>query len=109
MEQKDDWHLTELLHNAQGRGDPFAAAVRATRMPMVITDPKHPDNAIVFVNEAFQSLTGYTRDEIIGQNCRFLQGPNTNQDNVAKVRAAIAAGESIDVDLLNYRKDGSTF
>ena len=79
MEQRDNWHLTELLHNTTGRGDPFAAAVRATRMPMVITDPEHSDNPIVFFNEAFQKLTGYGRDEIIGRNCRFLQGPETTR------------------------------
>ncbi len=109
MQQRDDWHLTELLDYDQGRGDPFAAAVRATRMPMVITDPAQADNPIVFCNEAFQELTGYTREEIVGRNCRFLQGPETNPDSVAKVRDAIEAGEDVDVDLLNYRKDGSTF
>lgn len=109
MEQRDNWHLTEQLHNATGRGDPFAAAVRGTRMPMVITDPSQPDNPIVFVNEAFQKLTGYTREEIMGRNCRFLQGPETDESEVTRIRRAIGKGESIDVDLLNYRKDGSTF
>ncbi|KMO33703.1 hypothetical protein VQ02_20270, partial [Methylobacterium variabile] len=55
--------------------DPFAAAVRATRMPMLITDPNQPDNPIVFVNNAFSKLTGYAHTEILGRNCRFLQGP----------------------------------
>ena len=109
MEQRDDWHLTDLLHNETGQGDPFAAAVRATRMPMVITDPAQQDNPIVFVNQAFQDLTGYGRGEIIGRNCRFLQGPDTNRETVAQLRSAIEAGAAIDVDLLNYRKDGSTF
>ena len=109
MKQRDDWHLTEALDYEHGRADPFAAAVRATRMPMVITDPQTPDNPIVFCNEAFQTLTGYARDEIVGRNCRFLQGPGTDRAEVAKVRAAIAAGTDISVDLLNYRKDGTTF
>lgn len=109
MEQRDDWHLTDLLQYEHGRGDPFAAAVRATRMPMVITDPALQDNPIVFCNEAFQQLTGYAREEIVGRNCRFLQGPETDMAQVGLVRAAIAAGHDIDVDLLNYRKDGSTF
>ena len=109
MKQRDDWHLTELLHNEPGRGDPFAAAVRATRMPMVITDPAQSDNPIVFANEAFQLLTGYGREEIVGRNCRFLQGPDTDTSSVAKVRTAIETGTDIDIDLLNYRKDGSTF
>ncbi len=109
MEQRDNWHLTDTLRYDQGRGDPFAAAVRGTRMPMVITDPAQPDNPIVFCNEAFQKLTGYSRDEVIGRNCRFLQGPDTDRGEIDKVRQAIAVGESIAIDLLNYRKDGSTF
>ena len=109
MKQRDDWHLTDKVHHESGEGDPFAAAVRATRMPMVITDPQQDDNPIIFVNEAFQKLTGYERDEIVGRNCRFLQGPDTDPAEVRKLREAIAAGTSVDVDLLNYRKDGSTF
>lgn len=109
MKQRDDWHLTDFLHYEHGRGDPFAAAVRATRMPMVVTDPAQDDNPIVFCNEAFQELSGYSRSEIIGRNCRFLQGPDTDQAAIATVRSAIKAGHNIDIDLLNYRKDGSTF
>lgn len=109
MKQRDDWHLTDALNYEQGRADPFAAAVRATRMPMVITNPSLPDNPIVFCNEAFQQLTGYHRDEVLGRNCRLLQGPDTDRETVARVRHAIESGEDIAVDLLNYRKDGSTF
>ena len=109
MDERDDWHITEDIRHERGRGDPFAAAVRATRMPMCITDPNQPDNPIVFCNDAFQQLTGYGRTEIVGRNCRFLQGPDTDRESVRRVREAIAAGEDIDVDLLNYRKDGSTF
>ena len=109
MQERDDWHLTDELDYEHGRGDPFAAAVRATRMPMVVTDPAQPDNPIVFCNVAFQHLTGYSRDEIIGRNCRFLQGPDTDAVEVERVRRAIRAGEAVDVDLLNYRKDGTTF
>lgn len=109
MDQKDDWHLTDLVDHDLGRSDPFAAAVRATRMPMVITNPRLPDNPIVFANEAFQKLTGYSKEEILGRNCRFLQGPDTSKAAVTRVREAIARGEAIDVDLLNYRKDGAPF
>ena len=89
--------------------DPFVAAVRATRMPMVITDPRQPDNPIVFVNDAFCRLSGYERAEIVGHNCRFLQGPRTDRESVAKVRAALQDVRAIEIDLLNYRKDGETF
>ncbi len=109
MTQRDDWHLTGDIEHESGRGDPFAAAIRATRMPMVITDPRRPDNPIVFANEAFQNLTGYRREEIIGRNCRFLQGPETDGGAIATLRDAIARATAVQVDILNYRKDGSTF
>lgn len=89
--------------------NPFAAAFAATRMPMLVTDPNQPDNPIVYVNNAFAALTGYSRTEILGTNCRFLQGPGTNMNDVAKVRQAIVSRESIEIDLLNYRKDGTAF
>jgi PAS domain S-box-containing protein len=89
--------------------DPFAAAVRATRMPMIVTDPRQPDNPVVFANDAFCRLTGYRRDEILGRNCRFLQGHGTDPATVAKIRAAVAARTSIEIDIRNYRKDGEPF
>jgi PAS domain S-box-containing protein len=89
--------------------DPFVAAVRAMRMPMVITSPHLNDNPIVFANMAFYQLTGYAAEEVIGRNCRFLQGPTTNQADIAKVRQAIARREPIDIKLENYRKDGTPF
>lgn len=111
MESEDGWQLTERVRAStqSGRGDPFAAAVRATRMPMIITDPRRLDNPIVFANDAFLALTGYTRLEVTGRNCRFLQGPDTDLAEVARVRDAIAAERDIHAELLNYRKDGSTF
>ncbi|TPG42382.1 PAS domain-containing protein [Sphingomonas koreensis] len=109
MKQRDDWHLTDDIGYDQGRADPFAAAIRATRMPMVITDPRRADNPIVFANEAFQHLSGYGREEIIGRNCRFLQGPDTDPATVTAIRDAIEAETDIQIDILNYRKDGSSF
>lgn len=109
MESKEAWKLTGDLHVEHGKGDPFAAAIRATRMPMLITDPRRDDNPIIFANDAFLSLTGYTREEVTGSNCRFLQGADTDPDAIEKIRAAIKARRDINVDILNYRKDGSTF
>lgn len=97
------------IGRSSATNDPFAAAVRATRMPMVITDPLKHDNPIVFVNASFERLTGYARDECIGRNCRFLQGPGTNPEDVAKLRDAIANRTTVETEILNYRKDGSTF
>lgn len=99
----------EIHREGRGGTDPFAAAVRATRMPMLITDPTQPDNPIVFVNDSFARLTGYGREETLGRNCRFLQGPGTNRDDVRRMRDAINRRVPIELDLLNYRKDGSTF
>ena len=109
MENQDAWHLTDRLNTEHGKGDPFAAAVRATRMPMIITDPKQQDNPIIFANDAFLKMTGYAREEIQGKNCRFLQGPETDRNDVTRIREAIENRTDIGVDLLNYRKDGTKF
>ena len=76
---------------------------------MIVTDPRQPDNPIVFCNEAFSFMTGYSEEEILGTNCRFLQGPETDRDVVAQIRAAVERRDEIAVELLNYRKNGSTF
>ena len=89
--------------------DIFFAAVKTTRMPMVVTDPHQPDNPIIFCNDAFSFMTGYAEHEIVGSNCRFLQGPETDREIIAQVRAAIAKREEVAVEVLNYRKNGSTF
>lgn len=109
LERFDAWEMTDRLEHEQGRGDPFAAAIRATRMPMIITDPRLDDNPIVFANDAFLALTGYERDEITGRNCRFLQGVDTDRDTVVSIKKAIEARTDIKVDILNYRKDRSPF
>ena len=84
-------------------------AFERTRMPMVVTDPRQPDNPIVMANHAFLVLTGYTADEVIGRNCRFLQGPQTSSGDVDEIRKGVSAGGETSVELLNYRKDGTTF
>jgi PAS domain S-box-containing protein len=93
----------------QAPHDIFFAAVKTTRMPMIVTDPHQRDNPIVFCNDAFTFMTGYSEEEILGSNCRFLQGPETDRAVIAQLRAAIAKVEEIAVEVLNYRKNGSTF
>ena len=78
-------------------------------MPMVISNPRLPDNPIVFVNDAFCRLCGYSREEIVGRNCRFLQGAGSDPMTVATIRAAVKAIEPVRIDILNYRKTGETF
>jgi PAS domain S-box-containing protein len=79
------------------------------RMPMLITDPHRDDNPIIFSNKAFSELTGYAPDELVGRNCRLLQGPETSGESVAKLRDAVQGEYDVSVDILNYRKDGSAF
>ncbi|WP_407522173.1 histidine kinase famiy protein [Methylobacterium oryzisoli] len=91
------------------RGDIFFAAVETTRMPMIVTDPRQPDNPIIFANQAFRRMTGYEPEELVGRNCRFLQGPETDPQTVDEVRRAIREGREIATEILNYRKNGSSF
>jgi diguanylate cyclase (GGDEF)-like protein/PAS domain S-box-containing protein len=97
------------IADSTGGTDPFAAAVRATRMPMIMTNPRLAGNPVVFVNDAFCRMTGYTRDEIIGRNCRFLQGEETDPAAIAQLRAAVAEETGIEIDIRNHRKDGEPF
>jgi PAS domain S-box-containing protein len=76
---------------------------------MVVSDPTLPDNPLVYVNRAFEALTGFPAIEVIGRNCRFMQGPLTNQADVRSMKDAIARREPIDIDLLNHRRDGTPF
>lgn len=87
----------------------FEQAMAQTRMAVCLSDPNQPDQPIVFANRAFRRLTGYDEAEILGRNCRFLQGPKTNKHAVAKVREAIENEDVVVVELLNYRKDGTPF
>ena len=92
-----------------GSREMFIQATEQTRMALCISDPQLPDCPIVFANQAFVDLTGYALDEIIGRNCRFLQGEGTDAEAVERLRSAVAEERYIVVDLLNYRKDGSEF
>lgn len=78
-------------------------------LSVVISDPSLPDNPLIFVSEEFERQTGYAADEVIGRNCRFLQGPDTDPAAVQAIRDALAAHTEITVDLLNYRKDGQPY
>ncbi|MDQ3794575.1 MAG: PAS domain S-box protein, partial [Actinomycetota bacterium] len=84
-------------------------AVNASSNGIVITDPRLPDNPIVYVNPAFEKTTGYTMEEATGRNCRFLQGEDRDQPALEKLRAAIQKGQECWAILRNYRKDGSPF
>jgi diguanylate cyclase (GGDEF)-like protein/PAS domain S-box-containing protein len=84
-------------------------AVEASVNAIVITDNEQPDQPIVYVNPAFERITGYRRDEVEGRNCRFLQGADTDQPPLGNIRRALRAQEEGGALLCNYRKDGSAF
>ncbi|MGY1856150.1 SpoIIE family protein phosphatase [Modestobacter sp. SYSU DS0290] len=84
-------------------------AVVATDIAFTITDPRQPDDPLVWVNPSFSRITGYSHDEIVGRNCRFLQGPATDAGRVTELREALAARQPVTTTLLNYRKDGTAF
>lgn len=106
-----------LIANSQGAAnkvldDPdfsFIKALQTAQQNFVVTDPSLPDNPIVYASQGFLNLTGYSLDQILGRNCRFLQGPETDPKAVERIRNAIDNGNDLSVCLLNYRVDGTTF
>jgi len=75
----------------------------------VVTDPSLPDNPIVYASEGFCKLTGYKRQQVLGRNCRFLQGPETDQRAVDMIRQGVMEGRDVSVCLLNYKANGTPF
>ncbi len=84
-------------------------AVVATEMSFTITDPRQPDDPLIWVNPSFTKLTGYTLEEVTGRNCRLLQGPNTDPAVVRRISAALRRREPVTEVLLNYRPDGTAY
>ena len=84
-------------------------AVAASSNGIVITDPRVPDNPIVYVNPAFEEISGYTADEVMGRNCRFLQADDREQPALDELREALTEARECRVVLRNYRKDGTPF
>ncbi len=105
ISHEDATALMETTHALQLRDRTIAAATSG----IVIADARAPDCPLVYVNEGFERITGYTVAEIIGRNCRFLQGPDTDPAVHMQMRQMLAAGEACQVVLRNYRKDGTAF
>jgi PAS domain S-box-containing protein len=76
---------------------------------ITITDATHPDNPLIYVNESFERVTGYSRENVLGHNCRFLQGPETREEPVDRLRQAVNDAESVTVELRNYTQQGEMF
>ncbi|WP_445243848.1 MULTISPECIES: EAL domain-containing protein [unclassified Microcoleus] len=84
-------------------------ALAASSCGIVIADANAPDCPIIYCNPAFERMTGYCASDILGRNCRFLQGPDTDRTTVAKIREALRQGIEIQTTIKNYRKDGTPF
>ena len=96
----DDEERTRDLHNR---------AVMATDLSFTISDPRRDDDPLVWVNPAFERTTGYTADQAVGRNCRFLQGEGTDREAVRRLGDALRSGRPVVETLLNYRADGTAF
>lgn len=89
--------------------DLHARAASASDLSFTISDPHLDDDPLVWVNPAFERVTGYTAHEVLGRNCRFLQGPDTDRATIHRLRDALAEGRTVADTVLNYRKDGTPF
>jgi PAS domain S-box-containing protein len=87
----------------------FGKAIETARQGITIADARRDDEPLIYANEAFEEITGYPTGEVLGRNCRFLQGPETDEETVAELRRAIDDRRPVVVELLNYRKDGTPF
>ena len=83
--------------------------IAASGIAAVVSNPRLPDNPIVACNDAFLALTGFDKDEVIGRNCRFLRGPETEPWLSEALRTGIRLRQPTMVEILNYRKDGTPF
>jgi len=103
--------LAKLLDRqaAQAQLELKDRALAACAEGITIADARLPDQPLIYINAGFERLTGYPVEEVLGRNCRFLQGPGTDPATVDALRAAIREQREITVQLLNYRKDGTPF
>jgi PAS domain S-box-containing protein len=89
--------------------DLLRIAIDVSIAGVLITDNRLPDNPIIYCNPGFEKITGYPKAEIIGRNCRFLQGPQTNNETVKTIKSKLKKGEDLVIEILNYKKDGTLF
>ncbi|XP_056858569.1 phototropin-2 isoform X2 [Raphanus sativus] len=108
IEPRESWERLERERDIR-QGIDLATTLERIEKNFVISDPRLPDNPIIFASDSFLELTEYTREEILGRNCRFLQGPETDQATVQKIRDAIRDQREITVQLINYTKSGKKF
>nr|AML77161.1 putative LOV domain-containing protein [Gleditsia triacanthos] len=99
----------KVTQKEKRKGLDLATTLERIEKNFVITDPRLPDNPIIFASDSFLELTEYSREEILGRNCRFLQGPETDPATVRKIREAIDNQTEVTVQLINYTKSGKKF
>jgi PAS domain S-box-containing protein len=97
------------IEGVRQQGGMFVEAVRRTRMPMLVTDATLPGNPIVFANQSFVDLSGYTMDELLGQDPHFMNGEGTDPEAIRRYEAAILERRDETLEILQYRKDGRPF
>nr|AML78265.1 putative LOV domain-containing protein [Glaucocystis sp. BC-2016] len=100
--------LTQSLPN-QGLKQLLASILHLSMSNLIVTDPRRPDNPIVYASEGFQNLTGYSKHEIIGRNCRFLQGPKSDPNTILAMSRGLRQKQPFLAEVLNYKKDGTPF
>ncbi|KAG0467894.1 hypothetical protein HPP92_017222 [Vanilla planifolia] len=108
LSRTESWDHVEREKDVR-QGMDLATTLERIEKNFVITDPRLPDNPIIFASDSFLELTEYSREEVLGRNCRFLQGAETNQETVSKIRNAITEQREITVQLINYTKSGRKF
>nr|AML78015.1 putative LOV domain-containing protein [Hypecoum procumbens] len=105
----DSFDHNQVRQKEKRKGIDLATTLERIEKNFVITDPRLPDNPIIFASDSFLELTEYSREEILGRNCRFLQGPETDPETVKKIRNAIDTQTDVTVQLINYTKTGKKF
>jgi PAS domain S-box-containing protein len=84
-------------------------SIQQSQHSFIITDPSLTDNPIIFASDDFLKLTGYAREQVLGRNCRFLQGTDTNKETVDNIRRGLSNGDDVSVTIINYTADGTPF
>ena len=101
--------LTEAATKRLDQSKIYKYSIENSVVGVTICDMTKPDGPAIYVNDAFTKITGYSKKYAIGKNCRYLQGPKTNPEEIKKIREAIHAGEPYTGKFINYRSDGTTF
>ncbi len=84
-------------------------AINEAPVGITLSDPDREDNPLVYVNDAYEAMTGYDASDVIGRNCRLLQGPDSDEDAIREMATAIDEDHPVTVEIKNYRKDGTEF